>query len=82
MSDFAGGETLVIGLGNPIMADDGVGLAALDRLRESWSLPPSVRLVDGGTWGMNLLPLIEDAAEVLLLDAIDRGGPPGALVVL
>jgi hydrogenase maturation protease len=82
MSDFAAGETLVIGLGNPIMADDGVGLAALDRLRESWSLPPSVRLVDGGTWGMNLLPLIEDAAEVLLLDAIDRGGPPGELVVL
>jgi len=83
MSDSAAaGETLVIGLGNPIMADDGVGLAALDRLRESWSLPPSVRLVDGGTWGMNLLPLIEDAAEVLLLDAIDWGGPPGEMVVL
>lgn len=77
-----GTEALVIGLGNPIMADDGLGLAALERLREGWSLSPSVRLVDGGTWGMNLLPLIEDAAEVLLLDAIDWRGPPGELVVL
>jgi hydrogenase maturation protease len=64
------------------MADDGLGIAALERLREGWHLPASVRLVDGGTWGMNLLPLIEDAAEVLLLDTIDRGGPPGELVVV
>ncbi len=82
MSEAGRAEALVIGLGNPIMADDGLGIAALEGLRERWTLPPSVRLVDGGTWGMNLLPLIEDAAEVLLLDAIDRGGPPGELVVL
>jgi hydrogenase maturation protease len=74
--------SLVIGLGNPLMADDGLGIAALERLREGWALPRSVRLVDGGTWGMNLLPLIEEAPEVLLLDAIDRGGRPGELIVL
>lgn len=82
MRDPGRTEALVIGLGNPIMADDGLGIAALERLREGWTLPPSVRLVDGGTWGMNLLPLIEDAAEVLLLDAIDSGGSPGELAVL
>jgi hydrogenase maturation protease len=82
MSDAGRGEALLIGLGNPIMADDGLGIAALERLREGWALPPSVRLVDGGTWGMNLLPLIEDAAELMLLDAVDRGKPPGELVVL
>jgi hydrogenase maturation protease len=64
------------------MADDGLGIAALERLREGWTLPESVRLVDGGTWGMNLLPLVEDASELLLLDAIDRGKPAGELVVL
>ena len=64
------------------MADDGLGIAALERLREGWTLPESVRLVDGGTWGMNLLPLIEEASELLLLDAIDRGRPVGELVVL
>ena len=64
------------------MGDDGLGLAALARLREGWQLDPGVELVDGGTWGLNLLPVIEDAARVLLLDAIDAGGPPGALHVL
>jgi hydrogenase maturation protease len=64
------------------MAVDGLGIAALERLREGWTLPESVRLVDGGTWGMNLLPLIEEASELLLLDAIDSGKPVGELVVL
>ena len=82
MSDTGRSEVLVIGLGNPIMGDDGLGIAALERLRESWALPPSVRLVDGGTWGMNLLPLVEDANELLFLDAIDGGRPAGELTVL
>lgn len=82
MSDTGRSEVLVIGLGNPIMGDDGLGIAALERLRDSWTLPPSVHLVDGGTWGMNLLPLVEDANELLFLDAIDRGRPAGELTVL
>jgi hydrogenase maturation protease len=82
MSEPSGGEVLVIGLGNPIMADDGLGVAALERLRQGWSLPESVRLVDGGTWGMNLLPLIEEAERVVFLDAIDAGRPAGALILL
>jgi hydrogenase maturation protease len=77
-----GGETLVIGLGNPIMGDDGLGLAALERLQREWRLPADVHLADGGTWGMRLLPLIEGAEAVLLLDAIDAGRPPGELIVL
>jgi len=73
---------LVIGLGNPIMGDDGAGLAALAQLREEWLLPEAVQLVDGGTWGMNLLPLIEGCPWVILLDAIDSASPPGTLIVL
>jgi len=75
-------RTLVIGLGNPLMRDDGIGLAALDRLREEWSLPAGIDLVDGGTWGMYLLPLLEDANEVILLDAIRTGAAPGTVQVL
>lgn len=71
------GMTVVIGLGNPLMTDDGLGLAALERLREAYAIPPDVELVDGGTWGMNLLPVIEDAASVILVDAIDTGASPG-----
>jgi hydrogenase maturation protease len=76
-----GGGTVVIGLGNPIMADDGVGIAALERLR-AVGAPAGVELVDGGTWGMNLLPVIEAADKLVLMDAIDAGGEPGTLHVL
>ena len=75
-------RTVVLGLGNMLMADDGVGLAALARLEEEWFVPREVELVDGGTWGMNLLPVIERADRVLILDAIDLGDPPGTLVRL
>jgi hydrogenase maturation protease len=69
--------TVVIGLGNPLMADDGIGLALLARLRELWRFDPEPRWLDGGTWGMNLLPDIEEAGRVLFLDAIHTGAAPG-----
>jgi hydrogenase maturation protease len=73
--------TVVIGLGSPIMGDDGVGLTALARLREGW-LVEGVEWIDGGTWGMSLLPAIEDAERLVLLDAIAAFQPPGTVVVL
>ncbi len=75
-------RTLVIGLGNPLMGDDGTGVAALERLRAEWELPAEVDLVDGGTWGMNLLPLVESAERLVLIDAINTGVAPGTLTVL
>jgi hydrogenase maturation protease len=75
-------RTVVIGLGNPLMGDDGIGIAALERLRAAWHVPEGVELVDGGTWGMNLLPIIEDADEVLFIDAIKTGAEPGTEIVI
>jgi hydrogenase maturation protease len=74
--------TLVLGLGNPLMGDDGLGLAVLARLVEEWEFYPEVTLVDGGTWGMNLLPLIEDTEKLILIDAIHTGADPGTIVEL
>lgn len=74
--------TVVIGVGSPLMGDDGLGLVALDLLRERWTLEPAVELLDGGTWGMNLLPAIEDADRLLILDAIHRAETPGTLISL
>lgn len=74
--------TLVLGLGNPLMGDDGAGLAALGQLRDEWQLAEAIELVDGGTWGMNLLPLLESFDRVILLDAIDQRAQPGALLLL
>jgi hydrogenase maturation protease len=72
----------VIGLGNPLMGDDGFGLAVLARLREEWTFDSRVDLIDGGTWGLNLLPEMEGHTHLLLLDAIRAGLPPGAVVQL
>ena len=74
--------TVVIGLGNPLMSDDGLGLIALERLRDGWAVPEGVTLVDGGTWGMNLLPVIEDAGRLILIDAIAVGATPGTPIRL
>jgi hydrogenase maturation protease len=82
MSDPRRGTALVIGLGNPLMGDDGIGLAALERLREGWRIPPTVALVDGGTWGLNLLHTIEASGQVLFLDAVRAGRKPGSLAEL
>jgi hydrogenase maturation protease len=73
---------VVLGLGNMLMADDGLGLAALAHLQDEWFVPPEVDLVDGGTWGMNLLPIIEATDRLLILDAIDAGRHAGALIEL
>lgn len=75
-------RTVVLGLGNMLMADDGVGLTALARLDDDWFVPRGVSLVDGGTWGMNLLHIIEGADNLLVFDAIDIGSPPGSIVRL
>jgi hydrogenase maturation protease len=81
-SERAAGRTVVIGVGNPLMGDDGLGLAALAQLRNEWEIPAEVELVDGGTWGMNLLPVIEDAERLLLIDAINADAPPGTEVTI
>jgi len=80
MNEAAG--TAVIGLGSPLMGDDGVGLAALARLRERFAGDAGVDWIDGGTAGLALLPALESARRVLLLDAIDAGAAPGTVVEL
>jgi hydrogenase maturation protease len=75
-------ETVVIGVGNPLMGDDGLGIEALELLRSGWTIEPHVELLDGGTWGLNLLPQVEAARRVLFIDAIDSGEDPGTLVEL
>jgi hydrogenase maturation protease len=74
--------TVVIGLGSPLMGDDGLGLLALEALRRGRRFEPEPQFVDGGTWGMNLLPVIEGAGRVLFIDAIRAGAAPGEVVVI
>ena len=77
-----GTGTAILGLGNPLLADDALGLVALERLRDQYDLDDTISIHDGGTWGMQLMPMIEDSARVLFLDAIDKGEAPGTLIRL
>ncbi len=73
---------LVLGLGNPLCRDDGVGVAAVSDLVRRYRPPPGVLVLDGGTLGLSLLPHLEDADEAILVDAIRDDAAPGTLVRL
>jgi hydrogenase maturation protease len=75
-------RTVVLGLGNALMADDAVGLYALSHLQDDWFMPTEVEFVDGGTWGLTLLPIVDNADRLLVLDAVDSGLAPGTLIEL
>ncbi len=79
MNPDAPGRVLVLGIGNILWADEGFGVRAAEALHEAWELPPQVSVVDGGTQGLGLLPWVEDADTLLVLDAVDYGLSPGTL---
>ena len=72
---------LVIGAGNLLLGDEGAGIHALRALAAS-DLPPGVRLLDGGTGGINLLSEFENAPSVVFLDATRDGQPAGTVTHL
>lgn len=81
------GPMLVLGVGNVLLRDDGVGVRVVEAMsdlaeRGETVLPPDTSLVDGGTRGRDLLPLLADARAVVLVDALDFDGPPGTVEVL
>jgi len=73
---------LILGLGNVLLGDDGVGAAAIARIERDYRIPPGVRLEDGGTLGLSLLGLIADSDHAILVDAVRTDAPPGTLVRL
>lgn len=75
-------ETVVIGLGNVILSDDGLGAHSLRRLRDRYPPADRIELIEGGTAGLLLLPHLADARRAIIIDAIDTGAPPGTLVRL
>ena len=73
---------LVLGLGNVLCADDGLGVAAVAELARRYELGPAVRVVDGGTLGLSLLGLFDGIDDAILIDAILADAAPGSLVQL
>jgi hydrogenase maturation protease len=77
------GHTLILGVGNLLMSDDGLGVHVLRRLEtEAARLPETVQLVDGGTAGLELLGYLEGVSRLIIVDAVKAGDQPGTLVRL
>jgi len=72
-------ETLVLGIGNILWADEGFGIRAVEALNERYAFSPEVRVMDGGTQGIFLLPWVRNAKRLLIFDAVDFGDPPATL---
>jgi len=73
---------LILGLGNLLCGDDGLGAAVIARLRDRYEAPDGVSVLDGGTLGLALLPYLEDSEKAILVDAIRTDDPPGSHVRL
>jgi hydrogenase maturation protease len=73
---------LVLGLGNTVLSDDGVGPAILESLRRQHGDESRVEFIDGGTQGLSLLGYLSGQRVLIILDAVQLGKPPGAISVL
>lgn len=72
-------KTVVLGLGNPLMRDEGIGTAVIERLCADASSFADVDFIDAGTGGMSLLYLIEDRQKVIIVDCAYMGSSPGTI---
>ena len=75
-------EILVIGLGNVLMQDEGVGVRAVEALEGLYEIPEDVVVMDGGTTGTELLEPMRDVKHLIVTDSVNTGDPEGTLLRL
>ena len=77
-------DTLILGVGNPLRRDDGIGPAVIQLLaenRDGYQIPSDIELVDGGTDGLGLIEYLKDYKKVVIIDAVETGLAPGTISV-
>jgi len=72
-------NVLVLGLGNILLSDEGVGVKAVEELQNRYDCSDAVEIVDGGTMGIELLPYFEERSHILIIDAVKSGCEPGTI---
>jgi hydrogenase maturation protease len=72
-------KTLVLGIGNTLLSDEGVGVHVIEALREPLADEAAVELMDGGTLSFTLAGPIQDADALIVVDAAQLGAPPGSV---
>ncbi len=75
-------RNVILGLGNTLNRDEGLGVHLLPLLHERIGSRTSMEFLDGGTLGLNLLPLVEQCSHLLLLDAVDAEKPRATVIEL
>jgi len=75
-------QILVLGIGNMLLQDEGIGVHIIQALQNRFDFPPGVELLDGGTAGMELVEAMMDQDQVIVIDAIRSDGEPGTLIQL
>ena len=76
-------RTLVMGIGNPLMGDEGFGPRVVEELLSRYAIPEDLQVIDAGTMGFTILNLFSEADRVLVVDALDgTGHEPGTLLTL
>jgi len=82
LPESIGPKVLVLGIGNLVMSDDGVGVKVVQRLQREYRFADTVAIMDGGTLGLDLLPKLEGIERLIVVDAIETGQKPGTCVRL
>lgn len=72
----------VLGLGNILLSDEGAGVHAVITLNKRFSFFPAIDIIDGGTMGLDLLPVFQERDRILIIDAVDFGMCPGHLAMV
>ena len=75
-------RTLVLGLGNVLLHDEGLGVWVAESLGRRFAFPPEVTVIDGGTLGLDLLPRLDGVEHLLVIDAVKLERAPGEIVRL
>lgn len=73
-------NVLILGIGNMLLSDEGLGLKVVEDLQRRYLLPAEVTVIDGGTMGLDLLPYLDDRTHLFIVDAIRSDQePPGSI---
>ncbi len=76
------GRVAILGLGNILLSDEGVGVHTINVIKERYVFFPAVDIIDGGTMGLDLLPIFQDSDRILIIDAVDLRKPVGFVAVI
>jgi hydrogenase maturation protease len=75
-------RVVVLGVGNILLSDEGIGVRAIEKLQRDYLLPPEVVVIDGGTTGMEMLEDLSKCDHIIIIDAVRSGKAPASIIRL